>query len=91
MRGQEAAAFNLSSSIFPDNPEARGNLWTLANEAAEAEREVRDTFDHHRTEVAVKLSVDGEVWRLVKAHAKERRVSATVFAVTLLADAVRKL
>lgn len=91
VQGQPAAAFDLCASIFPTNAKARANLWTLANEAAAAEREVKDVFDMHRSEVAVKLSVNTEIWNLLKACAKDRGMPVSALAVAILTDAARKL
>lgn len=91
VQGQSASAYSLCSSIFPTNPKARGALWTLANEAADAEREVKDSFAMHREHVSVTLSVDVEVWAAVKAAAKGRGLSARRLATELLRQAVKGL
>lgn len=88
-RGQTASAFDLCTSIFPTNSKARGQLWTLANEAAEAEQEVRGAFDLHRTHTTVNLKIDTDVWAAIKAAAKDNKVSASAFAVEILRKAVK--
>lgn len=89
--GNSGKGFELCAAIFPQNAKARGDLWTLANEAASSEREVRDAFDLHRTHVAVKLSVDADVWGVLKGAAKDRGVSARTLAAELLRRAVKEL
>jgi len=89
VKGQTASAYDLCNSIFPQNAKARGQLWTLANEAAEAEQEVQGAFELHKTHQAVSLKLDTEVWALVKAAAKDSKMSASQYAVELLRKAVK--
>jgi hypothetical protein len=91
VQGKYVPGFNLCASIFPTNAAARGNLWTLANEAATAERETKDSFAMHREHVTVNLTVDVDVWAAVKAAAKGRNTSARRLAVELLRQGVKGL
>jgi hypothetical protein len=82
-RRATASAFDLCRAIFPDS-KARGQLWTLANEAASIEIEVKESFAAHRTEATVQLTLDAELWAAIKAQARSRRVSAVRYAAELL-------
>lgn len=88
MQGQAASAYELTNSIFPANGKARENLWTLANEAAEAEREAKEVFGLHRTHQKVSLDVEADVWSVLKAEAKARKTSASKLAADILKKAV---
>lgn len=89
LKGQAASGYQLCNDIFPTNGKARGNLWTLANEAAEAEREAKEVFGQHKTHRKVTLSVDVDVWETIKTVAKGRKVSASRFAADILRKAVQ--
>lgn len=89
LKGQTAGAYDLCNSIFPADGKARGNLWTLANEAAEAEREVKESFGLHKTHQKVTLTLDVDTWWSVKAQAKERKVAASRHAADIIRRAVR--
>lgn len=88
-RRSTASAFDLCNSIFPTDGKARGQLWILANEAASIEIEVKESFAAHRTEASVQLTLDAELWAIIKAQARARRVSAVRHAADLLRVAVR--
>ena len=89
LKGQAATGFKLCNDIFPTNGKARGNLWTLANEAVEAEREAKEVFGLHQTTQKVTISVDVDVWNVIKAEAKGRKMSASAFAASILKKAVQ--
>jgi hypothetical protein len=89
VRGQTASAYELCNSIFPQNAKARGQLWTLANEAAEAEQEVQGAFELHKTHQTVSIKLDTDVWALVKAAAKDHKMSASQYAAEVLRKAVK--
>lgn len=84
LRGQSASGYDLVASIFPTNGAARGQLWTLAVEAAEAEKIAKDSFDVHRAQQRVNLTIDKDVWFAIKAEAKERKMAAAKYAVEIL-------
>lgn len=88
VQGKAASAYELCESIFQNKAKAREELWTLANEAAESEKEVRGAFDLHRSTTTVNLQIDAEVWIAIKAMALDRRTSATKLAAELLRQAV---
>jgi hypothetical protein len=89
MQGQLTVAYDLCNTIFPTQPELRGALWQLGNEAAHAEQQVKDSFDLHKTHMTVQLSVPVETWENIKRLAKDRKVSAKSFASGILENAVR--
>jgi hypothetical protein len=89
VRGQTASAYDLCTSIFPQNAKARGQLWTLANEAAKAEQEVGESFALHKTHQTVSLKLDTDVWTLVKSAAKDHKMPANKFAAELLKKAIK--
>jgi len=84
LKGEAASAYDLCQSIFPTDGRARGQLWTLANEAADAEREVKESFGSHRTHQKVTLTIDADTWSVIKAQAKDRKMSASQYAASLL-------
>lgn len=87
-RRATASAFDLCNSIFPTDGKARGQLWIFANEAAAIEMEVKESFAAHRTDVSVQLTLDAELWAIIKAQARDRRVSAVRHAADLLRKAL---
>lgn len=88
LQGKQASAYDLCNSIFPADGKARGLLWQLANEAAESEREVKEGFGLHKTHQKITLTVDVELWSVVKAQAKDRKMPAGRYAANLLKKAV---
>jgi hypothetical protein len=90
MQGKVASGIQLSREIFPTNGTARGNLWTLANEAAQAEREAKEVFGLHKTHQKVTLSVEIGAWNALKAEAKSRKTSASKLAASILEKTVRE-
>lgn len=84
VQGKASSAYDLTSSIFPSKAKARSNLWELANEAAEAEKETGGAFGLHRDVVQVTISVDKEVWSRVKVIAKEGKMTAKALAAEMI-------
>lgn len=91
VQGKAASAYDLARSIFPTNDGARGELWTLANEAAEAEQEVKEAFGLHKTHVKVTLSIESDAWAALKDAAKAQKRSAKDLAAEILLQAVKRL
>lgn len=89
VKGNTASAYDLCTSIFSQNAKARGNLWTLANEAAEAEREVGESFALHKTQQTVSIKIDIDVWAAIKEAASEHKMSASKYAAELLRKATK--
>ena len=89
VQSKVASAYDLTQSIFPTNGKARENLWTLANEAADAERESKEVFGDHKTHQKVTLNLEIEVWAVIKAEAKSRKLPASRFAADILKKAIR--
>lgn len=89
IKGQQASAFGVCKSIFPTDGEARGRLWTLAVEAAEAEREAKEGFASHKTHHKVTLKLEVDLWALVKAQAKDHKMPASRYAALLLEEAAK--
>lgn len=88
VQGKQASAYELCASIFPSNAGARSKLWSFANEAAAAEKEVEGVFDSHRTTTKVSFVIDKDVWERIKGVAKEKKVSAAVMAAEILKRSV---
>ncbi|MDP2662452.1 MAG: hypothetical protein Q8R28_17170 [Dehalococcoidia bacterium] len=62
----------------------------MANEAAQAEREAKEVFGLHQTHQKVSISVEVDVWALLKTAAKGRKTSASKLAADILKKAVRE-
>ena len=90
LQGQAASAYALTASIFPTNGKAREQLWVLANEAATAERTAKEVFGLHQTQQKVTLTVEADVWSVIKSEAKARKISASRFAAEILKRSVRE-
>ena len=91
VQGKIASAYDLCQSIFAAKPKAKDSLWTLANEAANAEGEVQSSFEIHKSTVTVNLAVDVDVWATLKAMALDRKTSATKLAAQILGDTVGRM
>jgi predicted DNA binding CopG/RHH family protein len=89
LQGKQASAYEVCNAIFTTDGKARGRLWALANEAVEAEREVKEGFASHKTHQKVTLKLEVDLWALIKAQAKDHKMPASRYAAALLEKAVR--